>query len=489
MRSFSSLHVLLEIPLLILGTALSWAGNQTSSVQITALGCIVLGLTGAHHLYLCMARREAFWSFCHILAAGLMLAYFGGAAVTLLLALTEIISFTSPRGLNFLSDTTLYIVLFCVALYMCGRIEVLFWGAIWAREEEEEHWSIWVTGALAFVVAAQAYCLATGKISYQGTGQLADGRSLPYAANLVIAFGTPLAGVCGWVLGRPELRRNRLLIATVVGAIPVQFLFNICFGRRIILVQILIGLVCFVWARRKGFTAKQVIVLGILAMPVVVASWYVFLAMRMDRYSDLVGQRRDIFERLNTTTELLRSNFDVVQKRQEENLVTRVFVIGFLSRIMAADRPNAFLLGRQLATETLLSVPRVILPGKHELVTALDAGEVGNNRNFGLYNIDQPESLITSAYADFGWAGLVTYPIVAMLIGIMFSMTARMSGSPMFRIFLVSSTQFTAFAVESMHVNLSLNAIRTLLVVGAVFAVAELLNRRARVYRPAPRNS
>ncbi|MPY70076.1 MAG: hypothetical protein GEU92_08315 [Alphaproteobacteria bacterium] len=478
MRSLFSLHTPFEIVLVVLGGAICWLGSQYATVELLALGSAILAAVGVFHFYLCLAYRRSLWSLSDVLGASLLISYFGGAAVTLFLTATEILPFTSARRLTFLFETTVYIVMFAAMLALCGRIERYFWQETWRREETAEDWSFWVAPAIALLVMAQVYCLATGIISYQGTGHIGNAGELPYAGNLVIALSIPLSGACGWILGRPELRANRMLLCVTLGAVPVQILFNLCFGRRVILFQMLIFLVCFVWARRRGFTVKQTVAMGLIALPLIFIFWNVFLAMRMDRYSDLRGERRDIFDRLNTTAELMENNWEVIAKNQEQNVVTRVFVIGYLSDLMASNRPAPFFLGRQLATELVSSIPRVVLPGKVDIIASLKAGEGEINEQFGLPNQDRAESAIIAAYVDFSWFGLVLYPIVIAVLGAAFAYLSNVSASPFFRIYTVSYAFYIGISVEQTYIILVLNSLRTLLALALMFIVLDVFNRR-----------
>jgi hypothetical protein len=282
-----------------------------------------------------------------------------------------------------------------------------------------------------------------------------------------------------------EAGENRFLIMTVLGAVPVQFLFNLCFGRRMILYQTLAFLIAFIWARGRGFTMKQTIVIGMLALPLIMASWYVFLAMRMDRYSDLAGERRDIFSRLQTSSELLGDRFDVVQRQQEDNVVTRVFVIGYLSELLASNRPSPFLNGREFVFQLVTSIPRVLLPDKQGLINSLQVGESHINRNFGLPDRDRAGSMLVASYADFGWLGVVLGPIIVAIMGIMFAGLARLGHSPLLRMYVVAYTLHNGLTVEQSYVIYTTNALRIVAVVAGVFLVAEVLNRGRRFVVPA----
>jgi hypothetical protein len=478
MQHLVNLHTPLQIALLILGGGVCWTGNQLEAAELSATGSAILAVVGVYHFYLCLAFRQHFWSLCDLLAAGLLISYFGGAATTLFLATTEILTFANARGLTFLFETTVYIAMFAVMLNLCGRVERYFWRETWRREENAEDWSFWVISAIAMLVLVQVYSLATGIVSYQGTGPTENPNEIPYGGNLVIALSAPLAGVCGWILGRPELRANRMLFCVALGSVPVQLLFNLCFGRRVIMFQMLIFLVCFVWARRRGFTVKQTVVMGLIAVPLIFIFWNVFLAMRIDRYSDIKGERRDIFDRLGTTTELMENNWDALSKNQERNVVTRVFVIGYLSDLMASERRNPFFLGRELAHEVVASVPRIVLPGKQDIIASLRAGEIEINARFGLPNQDRAESAIVAAYVDFSWFGLVLYPIVVAVIGIAFAWLSTVSASQFFRIYTVSYTFYVGVSVEHTYVTFALNSLRTVLTLACVFVVLDVFNRR-----------
>ena len=281
--------VLIESVLAFLGLGMVAAGVPIDSAMTVSLGCFMVAGAGLVHLWACFAHRQDYWSFCDIHAAALLISYFGGAAVTLWLSKVSVIAFWSAPNLGDMLISSVYIVLFCAVLQLLGRFECQFWSPVWRAETENDHWPSWTVALLIGLGAAQFYMLLTGLVTFKGTGTL-DGVRLPYLPSLVVSLSWPLAGVCGWILGRAHLRRHRPLLFSALALVPLQLLFNLGYGRRVLLFQSMIFVESFLWVRGRGFTLRQMVLLGTAGLPVMYLLWMLFLALRVDSYGDFADQ-------------------------------------------------------------------------------------------------------------------------------------------------------------------------------------------------------
>ena len=257
--------IVLEIFLLLFGLTIVAIAIPLDSRPIAGFGLLLLGLVGACQLWLAISRRYQYWSLCDIQGGSLLLSYFGGGATTLMLSQTGLIRQIQIADLAVLLKVSIYIVLVAVILFGFGRIESRLWRRIWP-DDDDERWSALVALGMLVLGALQAAMIVSGKISLQGTTGI-ENQELPYFVSMIVALSWPLAGMCGWILGREELRRRPLFFYAALSLIPVEILFNFAHGRRVILFQIVIFFTCLVWARGKGFTLKQALSLGAIALP------------------------------------------------------------------------------------------------------------------------------------------------------------------------------------------------------------------------------
>lgn len=469
----------------ILALALISLGVSTNSLSLVAPGAMALACVGGLRLWLTVARREQYWSFCDIHAASLLIAYFGGAAVTLWLSQGGVIQFWNAPDLGLFLAATLYVVFFAAALRLWGAVEHRFWRRVWHAEHGAPEWSILVTVGLALLGAAQLYMLATGAVSYKGTA-VAEGWKVPYTASFIAALSWPLTGLCGWVCGRAELRRVPHLFLTCCALLPVQLFFNFGYGRRILLFQGIVFMVLFVWARGRGFRPVQLIAMSVFGLPTIYVLWIVFLALRIDSYSDPTaysgvassGSQRNIFERLDSTSDILVNQWDSVRDRSADDVVDRAFVIGYLTDLMGGTRPQSPFYGAVTLSEALTAVPRAMLPAKKRIIDGLARGEDSVNPRFGLPPTDRATTVVTSAYADFLWFGPVLIPPLVMALGVLLAKLATAGGSPFFRVCTLAYTLLFALQVEEAFFTANLVMARTLFA-GAVLLVAVTLIRRS----------
>ena len=249
------------------------------------------------------------------------------------------------------------------------------------------------------------------------------------------------------------------------------------------LFQITIFVATYLWARRSRIRIRRVIPYAIVALPIVYVLWMVFLGLRVDSYGDafLGKQERTIFERLETTTDMLSEEWDSVRERQSADIVRRIFVIGYLGDLIGGTRETSPLLGLNLFVESLEAMPRVLFPPKTEILDEIGRHEDLINANFGLPEIDRATSIVTGAYADFLWWGIILVPPIVLLLGISFAKLASVTRSEFMRVFAVSYVFYTGLSTESAFFTFTLGSLRTVLSMALAILFLRMLNQR-----PAP---
>ncbi len=460
------MHSILIVQLVCLFVGLFTVAGAVAinSLGVVAAGHFLLFVAGVSHLWLVIARRRQYWSLCDIHAGSLLISYFGGSAVTLSLAQGGILSTITVVQLGTLFDASVYIVLFCACLFLFGRLEAPFWRRLF-DEDLGANWPGWVPVLFILIGGLVAASLLDGDISLQGA-TLIDEKELPVFTGLIVALSWPIVGICGWILGHSALRRRPLFFFSALALLPIELVFNFAHGRRVILFQAFIFVACFVWARGRGLHVNQVILLGLGSLPVVYLLWVVFLALRIEGYSQpaSVQQDRDIFTRLESASQLMDKRWDNVARTQEKEVVDRVFVLGYLVDLMDNAKVVNQYYGRVVLGETLVSIPRFLMPDKDRLLNSLksDEASVGQRYNIGVR--DRAMSIVTAAYVDFRWVGPVFYAALAALIGIGLALMPLIVRVNFFTVYVMAYVFFAALGTETAFFAHKFNMMRLIAV-------------------------
>ena len=197
------------------------------SAFIMSLGSLAAGGIGGYHLWLILSRRTTHWSFCDLHGAALLISYFGGAVVTIWFAEEYVVEFLVVRQLNNLFLAAIFILAFYLALRLCGVWERRHWAPVWEAESRRSSWPVVISGMLAVLGVLQVIFLILGDIGFGGVRFIAEANKVPYLESAIVAMSWPVVGICAWVFGRAELRRQGRLFATCVALMPIQFIFTI----------------------------------------------------------------------------------------------------------------------------------------------------------------------------------------------------------------------------------------------------------------------
>ncbi len=455
------LLLIVQIVLLFGGLGIVAGAVALQSHLAVAGGHLLLFVAGIVHLWRVIVQRTRCWSLCDIHAASLLISYFGGSATTLSLSRSGLIGGVDLPQLAVLFSASTYIVFFAVCLYLCGRIEAPFWRRLF-RQDLSAGWPAWLPLALLGLGGLAASQLASGAVSLQGTVTIDETR-VPVFTALVVALSWPLTGMCGWILGSAILRRKPLFLASALALLPVALAFNFAHGRRVILFQALIFLTCFIWARGRGFSVRQLVVMGLAAAPVIYFMWVVFLALRLEgfQHSSPLDRNRDIFTRLENAMTLMDKRWDRVAERQEEEVVDRVFVVGYLVDLMENARLTNRLDGQALATQVVTAVPRFLLRDKDRILRSIDADEAAIGQRYNIGTRDRPSSIVTIAYVDFRWLGPPFYSVLVLLVGIAMAMIAGFINMNFFTVYIVCYVFLRALGTEAAFFTDKLEMLRT----------------------------
>ena len=131
-----------------------------------------------------------------------------------------------------------------------------------------------------------------------------------------------------------------------------------------------------------------------------------------------------------------------------ENVQGRTLIVSFLSDLLYQTQTHTPALGKDLLLQIEIDIPSVIYRNKPTI-----AEENIASRTFGLFYTDQPNSVFTAGALDFGFWGMLIYPIAIMLF---FSLVLRLGATYLpFELFLYG---LVAFVVRTMGPELQITA-------------------------------
>ena len=98
----------------------------------------------------------------------------------------------------------------------------------------------------------------------------------------------------------------------------------------------------------------------------------------------------------------------------ESNAAKRTFTIGFFSDLLNASQRSTPLLGRDMLYNMQLAVPSAISSSKFGISPYGE--EILANMQWGFSYRDEANSILTAGAADFGFLGVLAYPLILSLM-------------------------------------------------------------------------
>jgi hypothetical protein len=177
--------------------------------------------------------------------------------------------------------------------------------------------------------------------------------------------------------------------------------------------------------RRMSF--QKILVLGAMAA-IMVASVLTFMLLRIAGQVDIRGhQPPTITKRIEFAGNLVKHGgaYALAGATTQTNLQKRTFVLTFLANVLDASSRITPAMGRDVMGMIQQSIPSVIYPDKN----AFFSEESLVDQQFGLSYGDQPNSILTAGATDFGFFGMIAYPILlVVLVRFVYDFLARRLG-------------------------------------------------------------
>ena len=262
----------------------------------------------------------------------------------------------------------------------------------------------------AIVTFSGIYCILTGIIGFQGFifADISQQSVSPFA--LMVNFAMAPMGVLTIFLasGKYEISPFDKWVLYILAG----FLWIIMFtqARRLVVYLAMLYVIFYaidsytrpVW-RKKIIFSTTVFVIAYFGVKL-------FYAFRIAGW-DLVGTK-DPFLLLKSGINILMdpSKYDL-DYLLSENTLERPFVIKYLAQVM-----EKVSLGRQLSGEAIYATVLYSIPSALIGLKTFSTDEELIHPRIGLVVNDDPNTILTTGVADFGWTGLLLYPILVAII-------------------------------------------------------------------------
>jgi len=265
----------------------------------------------------------------------------------------------------------------------------------------------------AFVVLSGLYTYRT--INTEGAAQGHVAWFLPF---LDAVFAMQIVGNALLIYKCIVGRRTRWLGLALAGMSAASVLF-VCFNKGRSDFMLALSLHFFYWCLFSG-RRPRVIVLAVLAVFVYFVVPKVLIVNNFMRTSAFTGNSHKLMALTSATLafEQLDSNAGVVEearKRALDNFTTRPLVAQPLAKSIALNPAiKEYMLGTNLLVSLAWVVPRVIFDGKKYLPA--QEGLLFRYFPDRIFLQDTSDSIYLYSYADFGWLGIILYPLMILML-------------------------------------------------------------------------
>jgi len=296
---------------------------------------------------------------------------------------------------------------------------------------------------ILFVALSSIYCVMTGLMAFQGL-VFADAENSsisPFAS--MVSFALAPAGVLAIFMASSRFEVSLLHRWYLYALASILWLITFTQGRRLLVYLALLYLIFyafdaggrFLWRRKLFFS----VVLGCTAY----FGIKLFFAFRVAGWESPGAQDaiQLLHSAINILSNPLKYDYDYLLS---ETSIERPFVIKYFSQIIEKTNFEKWLYGEAFIATVLISIPSILIGPKKFLID-----EELINPRIGLPVIDEANTILTTGFADFGWFGMIVYPIIVMLMLKCLIILVRKSGIRWLDYFVQFGVLFLLLNVEN----------------------------------------
>lgn len=263
---------------------------------------------------------------------------------------------------------------------------------------------------LVIVTAGTFIALATGQLGFQGVQSGEEGSVLVSPlASLVTSTLTPVTALAILAFGSQANSRVRSLVIVLCVLLALTQMTQ---GRRLLMFNVLTLTMAFFAARgTKGFFTPKIIGVLLVTLLVIVGASRFFVSMRIAGYS--LPSHATMKERVEGAIDVITNpEQSGLNEHLKENQSTRTFVLGYVGELIEAyEKSNRTTEGDLLILNVATAMPTAIWPGKWRVIADIGSDELACHARMGMPAWDAANTVITEGFCDFGWTGMLVYPI------------------------------------------------------------------------------
>jgi len=266
---------------------------------------------------------------------------------------------------------------------------------------------LWVIFA---IVVASIYCVLTGLMAFQGL-MFSDAEHTsisPFAS--MVSFALAPAGIMALIMASGKYEISRLNRWFLYGLAATLWIITFTQGRRLLVYLALLYLMFYAFDNFGRLLWRKKLLFSLFVGLFAYLGVKLFFAFRVAGWES--PGTKDAIELVHSAINILSnpSKYDYDYLLSETSL-ERPFVIKYLSQIIDKARFDNWMSGDAIVATLLFSIPSLFIGVK---TFALDEGLI--HPRLGLPIDDDANTILTTGIADFGWLGMVLYPVLVLLI-------------------------------------------------------------------------
>lgn len=386
----------------------------------------------------------------------------------------------APIGLLFdqegLSMALAASLLTAAVLYVCAAVErpVQSSAFVYSLASPKAERLVWLGVAVALLA------LYAGDVGYMGATVSDTGNVSPVGsiANLMVPALVPYTLLL--ITDKSPLAKRLMLIAAFGLLVGVTLIL----GRRYLLYVLVLSAMALHMGGYR-FTKRGLVIgaaFSVLAILLLYFGFTFFMALRLAVWE--LGEDTSLTELVRTAlSQISAAQVGMVQERLVENVVSRPFILSYLAGLMGNNSALTPVFGAEFIYSVQMAIPSVLMPWK--VATLPSTPEELMHPLYGIPVFDGPNSVLVAGFDDFGFFGVLIYPLgVVLLFGWFNKLVGALVRDAPVRLFVLFVLLFQLLYVEQAFSSVFGTLRNLVIVMGAVWVLGKLpiprLTRRVR---------
>ena len=265
--------------------------------------------------------------------------------------------------------------------------------------------------AVAFIVVlASIYCVLTGLMAFQGLMFTDAEHSTISPLASMVSYAIGPAGVLAIFLASGKYEMSQVEKWVLYTLAAILWLVTFTQGRRLLVYLALLYLIFYAFNASGKFIWRKKLIFAVIVGFFGYLGVKLFFAFRVAGWES--PGTKDAIQLIYFGLDILnnpaRYDFDYLLS---ETSLERPFVIKYLSQLIEKVNFDRWFFGEAAYATLLFSIPSAFIGAKSFLID-----EELIHPRLGLPIDDDANTVITTGVADFGWAGMVLYPVLVMLV-------------------------------------------------------------------------